>query len=49
MSRYDVPVAARRPSAPPRTAYLVASGDLREPANIAGRKRSNAIEIESCT
>ena len=36
MPRYDVPVASRRPSAPPQTAYLVASGDLREAANIAG-------------
>ncbi len=36
MSHYDVPVAARRPSAAPRTAYLIASGDLRESANLAG-------------
>jgi L-fucose isomerase, C-terminal domain len=36
MPPYDVPVAAPRPSAPPKTAYLIASGDLRESANIAG-------------
>jgi hypothetical protein len=36
MPGYNVPVAAPRPSAPPRTAYLIASGDLREPANVAG-------------
>src|SRR3984893_17061322 len=36
MPRYEVPVVSRRPSAAPRTAYLIASGDLREPANIAG-------------
>src|ERR1700761_5675977 len=44
MSRYDVPVAARRPSAPPRTAYLIASGDLREAANIAGWPTQVALE-----
>src|SRR5580692_7133733 len=36
MSRYNLPVASPRPSARPRTAYLIASGDLREAANIAG-------------
>jgi hypothetical protein len=36
MSGYDVPVVARRPIAPPQTAYLIASGDLRESANVAG-------------
>lgn len=32
---YDVPAVAPAPQAPPRTAYLVASGDLRESANTA--------------
>lgn len=35
-SKYAMPEAAPRPSAKPKTVYLVASGDLREPANVAG-------------
>ena len=44
MTRYDVPVVSRRPSAAPRTAYLIASGDLRESANIAGWPTQVALE-----
>jgi L-fucose isomerase, C-terminal domain len=44
MPRYEVPVASRRPSAPPRTAYLIASGDLRESANLAGWPTQLALE-----
>jgi hypothetical protein len=36
MTIYAVPQPVKRPEAPPKTAYLVASGDLREPANVAG-------------
>lgn len=36
MRSYAVPVTAERGTAPPRTAYLIASGDMREAANIAG-------------
>jgi hypothetical protein len=44
MPRYEVPVVSRRPSAPPRTAYLIASGDLRESANLAGWPTQLALE-----
>ncbi|WP_066361762.1 fucose isomerase [Herbidospora mongoliensis] len=33
---YTFPPATERPSAPPKTAYLIASGDLRLSANLAG-------------
>ncbi|GAB1817761.1 hypothetical protein [Herbidospora sp. RD11066] len=33
---YTFPPATERPSAPPNTAYLIASGDLRLSANLAG-------------
>jgi len=36
MNTYNMPVIAGRPAAPPKTAYLIASGDLREAANFAG-------------
>lgn len=36
MTAYAFPAPVDRPAAPPRTAYLIASGDLRESANIAG-------------
>ncbi len=36
MVLYDYPTAEPRLEMPSRTAYLVASGDLREPANVAG-------------
>ncbi|NYE18366.1 fucose isomerase [Microbacterium immunditiarum] len=36
MSTYTLPAARERRTVPPRTAYLIASGDLRESANTAG-------------
>ncbi len=33
---YTLPAMTERPAAAPRTAYLIASGDLRESANVAG-------------
>jgi len=36
LTTYTHPVLAPEPQAPARTAYLVASGDLRESANVAG-------------
>ena len=36
MSSYTLPRTAERPVAAPQTAYLIASGDLRESANTAG-------------
>ena len=36
MTQYTFPQVTERPTAAPQTAYLIASGDLRESANIAG-------------
>ncbi|MFC6081269.1 hypothetical protein [Sphaerisporangium aureirubrum] len=36
MTGYAFPAPPSRPAAPPRTAYLIASGDLRPAANLAG-------------
>ncbi|GAB3127135.1 fucose isomerase [Glaciibacter psychrotolerans] len=36
MTTYTLPTAAVRPTKAPQTAYLIASGDLRESANTAG-------------
>ena len=33
---YTIPTPAARPTGAPKTAYLIASGDLRESANAAG-------------
>lgn len=41
---YTLPVVAERPAAPPKTAYLIASGDLRESANVAGWPTQAALE-----
>lgn len=41
---YAIPAPIERPVAPPRTAYLIASGDLRESANIAGWPTQVALE-----
>ncbi|WP_233437822.1 hypothetical protein [Agromyces laixinhei] len=41
MTSYTLPAPVERPVAAPKTAYLIASGDLREPANIAGWARSS--------
>lgn len=36
MTTYSLPEAVTRPASEPATAYLIASGDLRESANVAG-------------
>lgn len=41
---YTLPAPAARPAAAPTTAYLVASGDLRESANVAGWPTQAAME-----
>jgi hypothetical protein len=43
---YAVPAAPVRPEAAPRTAYLIASGDLRESANVAGWPTQAAMEAD---
>ena len=42
---YTLPAPIERPAAAPRTAYLIASGDLRESANAAGWPTQ--VELES--
>lgn len=44
MPTYDLPAVRDRGVAPPRTAYLVASGDLRASANVAGWATQAAME-----
>lgn len=44
MTDYVLPRTAERPAAEPRTAYLIASGDLRESANTAGWASQVALE-----
>ncbi len=46
MSNYSVPPAATRPEAAPKTAYLIASGDLRESANTAGWATQSQMEAD---
>jgi hypothetical protein len=41
---YVLPAPVERPALSPRTVYLVASGDLREPANVAGWPAQAAME-----
>jgi hypothetical protein len=41
---YTLPVVAPRPEVAPKTAYLIASGDLRESANVAGWPTQVAME-----
>lgn len=43
-ARYTIPAPAERPALAPRTAYLIASGDLRESANAAGWPTQAALE-----
>ncbi|MFC8733363.1 fucose isomerase [Luteimicrobium sp. NPDC057192] len=43
-TEYALPTSAPRPPLAPRTAYLVASGDLRESANVAGWPTQQAVE-----
>lgn len=44
MSAYSLPTVAERPALAPKTAYLIASGDLRESANVAGWPTQQALE-----
>jgi len=44
MSTYTVPAPVTRRAAPPKTAYLIPSGDLRESANIAGWPTQQKLE-----
>lgn len=46
MSSYSVPTKATRPEAPAKTAYLIASGDLRESANTAGWPIQSQMEAD---
>lgn len=41
---YTFPPSPSRPEAPAKTAYLIASGDLRESANVAGWPAQRALE-----
>jgi hypothetical protein len=43
---YDLPAVTPRPQVAPKTAYLVASGDLRESANQAGWPTQAAMEAD---
>src|SRR5690606_22725917 len=43
-STYAVPAPVERPTAAPNTAYLIASGDLRESANTAGWPTQQELE-----
>jgi hypothetical protein len=43
---YELPAVSPRPQVAPRTAYLVASGDLRESANQAGWPTQAAMEAD---
>ena len=44
MNSYALPTLRTIPAAPPKTAYLIASGDLRESANVAGWPTQVALE-----
>ena len=44
---YPLPVVADRPQAAPQTAYLIASGDLRESANTAGWPTQAQMEADN--
>ncbi|MET1051839.1 MAG: fucose isomerase [Mycetocola sp.] len=46
MSTYTLPAPSERPVAPARTAYLIASGDLRESANAAGWPTQEQMEAD---
>lgn len=45
-SNYRLPTTSDRPAAAPNTAYLIASGDLRESANTAGWQTQVALEAD---
>ncbi|WP_427175291.1 fucose isomerase [Arthrobacter sp. 92] len=44
MNSYALPTVRTVPTVPPKTAYLIASGDLRESANVAGWPTQMALE-----
>ena len=46
MSTYTLPTSPDRPAAAPKTAYLIASGDLRESANAAGWPTQAQMEAD---
>jgi hypothetical protein len=46
MTSYNLPEPPERPTAPERTAYLIASGDLRESANVAGWPTQAQMEAD---
>ncbi|MEO3928444.1 fucose isomerase [Micromonosporaceae bacterium B7E4] len=46
MSRYVLPTPPSRPAAEPKTAYLIASGDLRPAANLAGWPTQERMEAD---
>jgi hypothetical protein len=46
MTTYLLPAASVRPTAPAATAYLIASGDLRESANTAGWPTQSQMEAD---
>ncbi|MEU8261702.1 fucose isomerase [Micromonospora sp. NPDC048999] len=46
MSTYTMPVKTKRPAIAPKTAYLIASGDLRESANRAGWPTQAQMEAD---
>lgn len=46
MPTYTLPVITTRPVVAPKTAWLIASGDLRESANVAGWPVQNLLEGE---
>jgi hypothetical protein len=46
MSRYALPTPPSRPAAEPNTAYLIASGDLRPSANLAGWPTQERMEAD---
>jgi len=46
MSTYTLPAPSERPAVPAQTAYLIASGDLRESANAAGWPTQAQMEAD---
>lgn len=46
MNTYKLPTVRERRAAPPKTAYLIASGDLRESANTAGWPTQAQMEAD---
>ncbi|MBM7832133.1 hypothetical protein JOE59_002838 [Agromyces cerinus] len=46
MTSYTLPATVERPVATPNTAFLIASGDLRESANTAGWATQSAMEAD---